>query len=245
MRLWYLGIVAALSAACVGCDPNLLSGGTVLDAIVTPDKQNTASDTGDTDAQALSGPLLGRGTVTQNDGYKLFDLGQCAAGQRWTLSADGVLSSSFLVVLLDENYDLLKRTIVSSGTPLEHITRGPTTMYAGVAPSFGRSGGDFRFTVRHVADMGPPRPQAQVEWVNFGGGSSVQIHGASPTTFPAFSGSLLGDSYDGHTTELKTAILDAMYEDYAGYNLVILTSDEGPPPEGPYSTLHILSLLHI
>lgn len=83
-----------------------------------------------------------------------------------------------------------------------------------------------------------PTPRPQVVYVNFAGGSNVKVHRKDATSFPPFDAEMLGSDYAGATDIIKAEILAALREDFAGYHVIVMSSDEGPPPAGPYSTLH-------
>jgi len=181
------------------------------------------------------------GSVAGSGDYRLIEIGAAAVGERWTVSdGSGLLSgSSFLVVLLDENFDLLQRQVVSSGAPLVHVVRADSpAVYLGVSNSYGRAGGEFRFSVRLEAGLSVPPPRRQVVWLNFDGETDLSVHGRDGISFAPFDAAMLGSQYDGATDAIKAAIVAAMRVDYAGYNVKIVSSDDGPPPDGAYATVH-------
>ena len=182
------------------------------------------------------------GSVSGKGSYQLLDLGPGTAGQKWTVTMQSVPLSagSFTVVLFDADLDLLMRAVLSPQNSLEHVLRLDTRqVILGVMPSYGSSGGQFGFDVR-LADAGsPPAPSPQVVYLNFGAGQSVRVHRRSAISFAPFDAGLLGEMYAGRTAEIKQAIIDTVREDYAPYNVFLLTSDDGAPPtDGPYATIH-------
>jgi hypothetical protein len=180
------------------------------------------------------------GSVTR-DAYRLIELGSAVAGDQYTISSTSFPTTGvFLIVLLDEQQDLLYRKIVSTYAPLSHIVRQDTAqLYLGVTPAYSSGGGSFEFKVLSDPGTAVPQPQAQVVWVNFGGGSNVTVNSHANMSFPAFDATRIGADYAGETGEMKAAILAALVEDYADYNLVVTTSDEGPPPSEPHSVVHL------
>ncbi|MFH1745904.1 MAG: matrixin family metalloprotease [Planctomycetota bacterium] len=187
-------------------------------------------------SSTISGSVVGTGN------YKLYDLGAGSFGDYWTVNMERLLSSSapFTVVLFDDDYDLLMRARLSTGSSLEHILRDDTVhVYLGVMPAYGTTGGDFRFNVNMQSDVDVPLAARQVVYVDFGPGVDIRVHGRSPISFAAFDAAVLGDAYAGYTQEVKDAIIDAMLEDYADYDVVILSSDDGPPPSSQYSTVYL------
>jgi hypothetical protein len=181
------------------------------------------------------------GSVSGQEDYRLIELGTARAGQEWTVNDESSLlgSGRFLVALFDSDYELLRRQMISPGTPLTHIIRSDTpTLYLGVTASYTGRGGDYRFEVTRQSGLSIPAPRRQVVWLNFGGASNLRVHARSGLSFAAFDASMAGREYAGATEVVKAAIVSAMHEDYALYNVAILTSDDGPPPAGPYATVH-------
>jgi hypothetical protein len=182
----------------------------------------------------ISGSLSGAGD------YELFDLGAARVGEEWSVSRPISLfgSGTFLVVLLDADYTLLRRVRVSTGSRLEHVIRADIpALYVGVAPA-GGSGGEFDFTVRQRVNVDVPGPAPQVVYLNFDGAGDLSVHSQRGISFAPFDADMLGPSYAGATDLVKAAIVDVIREDYAAYNVLLVSSDEGPPPEGAYSTVH-------
>jgi hypothetical protein len=140
---------------------------------------------------------------------------------------------------LDADYDLLRRQVVAGGMSLAHIVRADTPMmYLGIATPYGGAGGDYRLEISRRADLGVPEPRPQTVWLNFTGSSDVRINTRTPVTFGAFDAAVLGPQYAGATNVVKAAIVATMQEDYGPYNVTILTSDDGPPPDGPCAVVH-------
>ncbi len=204
---------------------------------------DSADNTSDGSDDSAPGPASGTwyfsGQVASGD-YQLYELGPGRAGDRWTVSASGLMSGPFVVVLFDANHNLLMRTYLTYSQPLVHVLRADTDdLYLGVMPPSGQAGGTYRLkaTLKGGQPVPPPRPQ--VVWLNFGGASGVSVHGQEPISFAAFDGAAIDpDLYAGTTDEIKAAIVAAMREDYAGYNVQIISSDEAPQPAGAVSIVH-------
>ena len=256
MRYWYFStfVVAVLAGALpFGCAPGATQsdGGSMIDAIVGASDNTGATatgdaPTGDTETPASVVPTQSRiqeahlsGALGGSGDYQLFDLGDGRYGDKWTITSDAASSGSYLVVLFDANDDLLYRQLVTTRAPFVHTLRRDTNVVrAGVTPAYGSKGGTFNFQAA-LSGASVPAAQPQVVWVNFGPGSDVHVHQREGISFPAFDAGTLGTAYVGHTDDMKAAIIDAMLDDYAPYNVIIMTSDDGPPPSAPFATLHI------
>ncbi len=186
-------------------------------------------------------PLRLQGRLDSDNDYQLIDLGPAAAGEQWTVANLNarLVGDAFLVVLLDADYDLLRRQVIAGGASLAHIARGDTpALYVGVAPAYGTSAGEFQLEVGARSGAAIPAPQPQVVWLNFNRAADVRIHARDAVSFAPFDAAALGPAYAGATEVVKAAILATMQEDYSGYNVRVLTSDDGAPPDGPYATVH-------
>ncbi len=232
-------ILCGVSAA--GCAPEIApKGGSLLDGLTDLTGGATVADAGTNDAAAGSEPAASalRGS-TSGGNYRLFSVGAAARGERITIAPRRAFSGSFIVVLFDENYDLLRRVQVGPGVALEHVLRADSEgLQAGVMAASGSSGGDFDLSVQFEAEAAIPAPQRQTVYLNFGAGSNVRVHGRSGMSFRSFDAADLGDAYAGMTDEMKQTIVAAMREDYASFNVTIVSSDDAEAPVDAHATLH-------
>ncbi len=259
------GLSAAVLGGCVvlglllssGCVPELSLLGLGGDSIVagaqetaepsTPasepslaDAASPSSDGGNTFTPA-SLPLSTSvsGTVSGTGSYQRFEFGPGAPGDTWRVTANTPpLSASFVVVLLDERDELLYRRVLGSQDTLEHILRyAAGRVSVGIMPLAGSSGGSFDLRIsRVVGSVPPPRPERV--YLNFAGGSGVRVQNRAALSFPAFDAASLGSAYVGLTDEIKRGIVATVRADYAPYDVIIMTSDEGPLPSGSVAVLH-------
>ena len=230
-------LVALLTAA--GCATDLLpSSDGVISAVGSLDGSTASAS--DSSAGITSATISG--SVSGTGDYQLFDVGPSSFGDDWVVSMIGSNSSAsaFTLVLLDEDYDLLMRARVSTRSSLRHILRADTsTVYVGVMPYYNSSGGNFGFTVSRDPGASVPAACRQVVYLDFREGDSVSVHRRSAISYPAFDGALLGNVYADHTQLIKDTIVAAVREDYAAYDLLVVSSDDGPPPTGvEYSTVY-------
>jgi hypothetical protein len=215
--------------ACVPQDGALDGLASVLGATAV-----NPSDSGSTPAN-LPGAV--RGTVWPG-GYQVFDLGPSDAGRRWRISPDAALGSPIVAALFDQDMNLLGRAYMSSGARLDHILRtNVETLYLGIAGPLG--GRETNYSLRlDLADAAIPPPQRHVVWLNFAGGRDVRVHGRDPVTFGMFDAGIIGADYAGQTQAIKDLIVAAVRLDYAAYDIDVLSSDDGPPPDEPHSVVH-------
>lgn len=229
-----------LIVACGGCAPEAYDT-TGTDGLLTLVAGLTESRADEAElGQAGSGPIILSGSVAVPGSYELITLGAASAGERWRISHAGDRSSgSYLVVLLDADYNLLYRQLVTTTAPLEHVLRSDSgLLHVGVASPYASRGVSFRVSVESRTGNPVPAPSAQVVWLNFGGASGVSVHGQAPVSFGAFDGGSVAPEYAGLTATMKAAIIETMREDYAGFDVEIRSSDEGGPPAGPHATVH-------
>ncbi|MBU0616511.1 MAG: matrixin family metalloprotease, partial [Planctomycetes bacterium] len=99
-------------------------------------------------------------------------------------------------------------------------------------------GGNFSLKASFDVGQSVPAPAQQVVYLNFDTGHSVSVHSRDPISFVPFDAAMIGEAYDGHTQEMKEVILEEMRADYAAFDVAILSSDDGPPPEELHSTVH-------
>jgi hypothetical protein len=244
MRRFPTVILATLfTAGVVGCAPqgqDSDDGGDLISTVASATENPPATDevpptptppAGST--QVYSGSLSGDGA------YRLFELAAGNRGDEWEIVPDGVLPAPFVVVLFDADQNLLMRTYMSYNRPLRHVMRADTDqLYLGVMPPIYGQGGDFSLRANLDVGQSVPPPARQVVYLNFDAGRNVKVHSRDPISFAPFDAAMIGETYAGDTQEMKDVIFEEMQADYAGFDVVILSSDDGPPPEELHSTVH-------
>jgi hypothetical protein len=242
-----LFICAGLGMALVGCAPDASVNNGVEDVVsafgVLVDSSAVSAATvsnapDEATAQPRSEHTVVSGSLSARGEYQLFDLGAGQVGDEWTIQPDSPAAATFLVVLFDDQHELLRRELVSPRHPLQHILRADTpSVIVGVTPAAGGVSGSFGLAVDARAGAVVPAAQPQVVWVNFGGAMNVRVNQRAGIDIGAVDAAAVDARYAGATSALKAAILANMREDYADYNVTIVTSDDGPPPAGTYATL--------
>ena len=250
---------ACAALAVIGCAPEALAPDgvqgqdvDVLNAVLTattaenppatadlPDDAGGAPDSTDTAPTVAAVSRTFSGNVGGDGDYQLFELGVGNPGDEWAISPTGSMSGPFIVVLFDSDENLLMRMFMSYSKPLRLVLREHSNqVYLGIMPPSGRNGGGFQLNASVETGRSVPAPAPQVVWLNFAAGNNIRVHTRDGVSFPAFDGGMLGEAYEGHTQLIKDAILREMRADYASYNVTISSSDDGPPPDGPHSTVH-------
>lgn len=242
MRLPVSLLLPVACATVIGCtQPTADTTDTGLVSLVAGITESNPADATTQSSDPPRTPSTLSGSITTAGDYQLFELGGGLFGDNWTITDTSAQfgGHSFLVALFDANYELLRREVLTSSRPLEHILRADAqALYLGVTPTYNGSGGDFRFTISRRGGAAVPAPQLQAVWLNFGGATDVRVHSRAGISFPAFNATMVGGAYADATAIVKAGIVAAMREDYAAFNVQILSSDDGPPPEGPYAVLH-------
>jgi hypothetical protein len=177
-------------------------------------------------------------SVSSSQPYVLFDLGPGVAGDRWSVFLDGSAEANVVLALLDGNQQLLWRDRVGSddiggctlSDPTEHV-------YLGMALDATRRAASAKLVAARKPDAAPP-PQPQAVWLNFTGGRNVSVLSLPGISFGAFDARVLGAAYAGYTAEIKAQILSAVRAHYAGYNVVVTSSDEAAEPAGDHSIVY-------
>ena len=169
--------------------------------------------------------------------YARVDLGASAAGDQWTLEARPG-TETVVLALLDGDDHLLWRDRVRRGVQVRHTLRADAAqLHVGVQVDVpGPTSAEIVATRRENQPVPPPR--AQTVWLNFTGARDVQIGDQPALTFGPFDAADLGASYADATGLVKAEITRIVRAQYAEFDVTILSSDDGPPPAGDYTTVY-------
>jgi hypothetical protein len=248
MRRFPTVILAASSllVAVSGCVPQALNADEEADVISTvasatdpPTTEETPTTTPTNPAPEAGATEIFSGSVSGDGAYRLFELGVGSRGDAWEIAPEGLLATPFVVVLFDADRNLLMRTYMSYNRPLNHVLRADTDqVYLGVMPPIYGQGGSFRLKGTFEVDQPVPPATRQVVYLNFGAGTNVTVHSRDPISFAPFDAAVIGEAYDGYTQEMKDVIVAEMRADYAAFDVVFYSSDDGPAPDVLHSTVH-------
>jgi hypothetical protein len=224
-----IGEMVENSAALVPSSPT--------DASAPADDLVAARGSFDAESDHQAGFLIGR--LSGGGDYDLYELGPSLSGDRWSVTNRSLLTGGqFVLALFDENLDLLARSASAIPSLTVILRHDCATVYIGVATKLGGLGGSYNFYVSRTIGGQVPAPQPQRVWLNFTGVSNLSINKYDGLSFGPFSGSMVGEQFADATDEIKQLIVDTLLDNYADYNVTILTSDTTTQPPEPYTTIH-------
>lgn len=199
---------------------------------------NPASVVSSGGAAAISERVAG--AVGAGLDYELTGIGPGAGGEELIISAGpGSASRAFTVVLFNADMDLLMRSVVGGATRMRHVLRRDSAaLYLGVMGLSGTGGGEYELRIDRVGAVSIPPPRGQLVYLNFGGGQNVRVNRREPISFGPFEAERLSGRFAGQTAVMRAAIAAQIREDYARYNVDVVSSDEGPPPAATHATLY-------
>lgn len=243
-RAGMAALILFLCGCPAGVNPgdNSLLGGAIDSLTSVGDGDTTSGDQSAVDAVvagANSSQL--RGEVRDYGDYRLFDIGAANSGDQLTISVNDPFTTStpFVVAVFDQNSDLVMRSVVATGQPLtHHIRESAGKLYVGVTPMSSSSGGAFNLRADRREGGGVSSGPAQLVYFNFNGASGLSVHSRPSISFGAFNAADISTRYLGLTQAIKNEVLAVVREDYAPYQVTIMSSDDGPPPAEEHSTVY-------
>jgi hypothetical protein len=188
------------------------------------------------------------GVIDDPLGFNVYALGALTAGQELSVrvrAQDTGFNPAVAVFDADGNWMDLNDDGGAGAARLDgavdfNARRATAQTYVVVSASMrSDTTGSYVLTVQRSADLpSTVAPDAQRVYLNFGGGLNVQIGGRPAVDIPAFSGALIGAAFAGATAELRERTAARVRQDFLGLEVEVYSSDEGPPPPAPYSTLY-------
>ncbi len=179
--------------------------------------------------------LLIHGRIDGAEDIDVYDLGPIEAGERLlvTLSADSTLRG-VLAVFDDTETTLLvndhRNVYLGRTAPFIDIvaTRDSPSCFIAITSTPGYiSSGDYTLAAGREPAAAIPEPRDDVILLVFSGGTSVRIGGRAAIDVPAFDASTISPDYAGQTDGMVEEIVAAVREDYAAYDVSILSTSEG------------------
>ena len=190
-----------------------------------------------------------RGSLTSSGQVALFGLGMLSPGDH--LIADIQRASGNLdpvAALFDSNDNIVaynddRSEDGSDLNPLIDIIMPNDTddsgeYYLGIIAYPGdSSAGDYQATVTVQRQAGTLTPHAQTVYLDWRGGSNITVKNVGVYTLLPFSATQVGFPND-QSAALKSRVQAIVRERYTHFNMTVLSSDDGPPPATPHSTVY-------
>ena len=186
------------------------------------------------------------GTLETGADVDVFDLGEFAAGDR--LIVEVTETGRFLdsiIAVFDEDGSLFIQNDDRQEDPpifdsyIDEVIRHDSSSYllaiANVQSFAGAS--DYTIEVTVERDGEVPAPQNQVVFLDFDGGM-VNDPFVGLVEMDPFDAGDVDPAYEGQTGVVKAGIIATMEENFDGFDITLLNSDEhAVPEEGTYSTV--------
>lgn len=208
-----------------------------------------AGEPNDTFAQADVVSLDSRGvarlegTVGSFADLDVFLLGALSAGDRIIVDANTAGSNLDVSVALFDDQERLvyandDRTTESRflDSYVDWIVRHTSSAYflvvtgSGFATA-GTETGDYEVTIEVTSGFAVPEPTGQILLLDFNG-AVIDTPGLGSMILDPFDAADIAREYRGETQVIKDAIRTFMAEDFAAFNITIVTTDDPPLPSG-------------
>ncbi len=242
------------AGSALAARPNMDDLPPVQNPVVEDDYENGLFEHAQPATLPVTGEIAIEGTINGLDDVDLYALGPALAGDRVIIDVTGRDGLNTVAALFDGGQDLIDANDDRSyyaGRLDPYLVRVVATdtpnLYLGIAVSsgsyFASSAGRYQsgsYTIRVRREPGayvlPPRPQ----WVylNFEGGAFVQI-GLQPVEhMRPFAAESISERLAGTTESIIAQVVEHMRNDFAAFNVTLVSSRESGPPSSPHSTLY-------
>ncbi len=184
-------------------------------------------------------PRLIRGSISAADDVDVYDLGPVVPGDRILVTMTTTDPLEGAIALFDDAGTALlvndhRNVYLGKTEPFIDVTirREAEAYFVAVAATPGYAAtGDYSLVATREFPVELPDPRSDVVLLVFDGGEDVVIGGRLPVDIPPFDAASISPSYAGQTDLLVSEIVDQIRNDYAGFDLTILSTSEGDRPE--------------
>lgn len=184
-----------------------------------------------------------QGTVSVFEDLDVFALGPLARGTGITVDTDTSALGSNLdvsVALFDADFRLVNnnddRAVTDLDALMDWVVYNDSDEYYLVVShsAFAATGtftGGYTVNVQLTADQPVPAPTPQTLLLNFDGATVTNVTSDVQQITPFDAGSI-SQSYAGMTESMKQDIVASVRENFEGFDIEIITSDDPPPAGG-------------
>ena len=186
------------------------------------------------------------GSISSGDDIDVYDLGPVEPGDRIivNLTADDSLDGAMALfddagaaLLVNDHRNVY---LGRSGPFIDVIIRRPSqSCFVALASTPGYdSTGDYVLTAFDEFPTPIPDPREDVILLDFAWETNVRIGSRSAIDVPAFDAANISSAYRGETDEMMAQIVARVREDFAAYDVTILSTSEGAEYDAAMSRIH-------
>jgi len=193
-----------------------------------------------------AGTSIIRGSISGQSDVDVFDLGPVEPGDRVLISVTPDAGLQSAVALFDDTGSALlvndhQNVYLGKRGPFVDVvirksSRSCLVAYAST-PGFASSG-DYVLGASIEFPVAIPDPNPDVVLLNFDGASNVRISTRPPADVPSFDAADIDASLAGDTDALIARIVDRVREDFAAFDVTILSTSEGAVADNATTSVH-------
>ncbi len=195
---------------------------------------------------ATGKPQAIRGSISSADDVDVYDLGPVEPGDHIIVDFTGEDSLDGALALFDDAGAALlindhRNVYLGRYGPFIDVTirRPSQSCFVALASTPGyASTGDYVLTAVDESTTPIPDPRPDVILLDFAREKNVRIGSRPAIDVPAFDAASISSSYQGTTNDMVSRIVARVREDFAAYDVTILSTSEGAVYDGNMSRLH-------
>ncbi len=196
------------------------------------------------DAQSESQLISGR--ISSSDDVDVYDLGPVEAGDHVVVSLDADGAFEGAMALFDDGGSALlvndhRNVYMGRNGPFVDVVvrRASQACLVALSSTPGYSAtGDYALTTRVEYPTPIPAAHPDVVLLDFDASRNVRIGTRSAIDVPAFDAADISSAYSGLTREMAARIVDFVREDFAAYEVTVLSTTEGAEYDDSMTRLH-------
>jgi hypothetical protein len=195
--------------------------------------------------QLVAETQLIRGKITSTDDVDVYDLGSVMAGDRVVVSVeadalDGAIAlfdGSGAALLVNDHRNVY---LGRNGPFIDFVIRRPSEsclVALATTPGY-MSTGDYVLTARYEASASIPAPRPDVVLLDFTAQRNVRIGTRPAVNVPEFDAADILPQYEGNTQEMIDRVVALVREDFAAYDVTILSTSEDTDSDSSATRIH-------
>lgn len=190
-------------------------------------------------------PVVITGSVGSADDVDVYDFGPIEAGDRILVELSAADSLDAALALFDGDGSLLlvndhRNVYLNRRQPFIDVTarEDSDACYVAISstPGFG-STGEYALVADKTVENAPPPLSPDVVILDFLGDDNVRIGSRAAIDVPAFDASNISRRFDGSTDRIVELIVQHVREDYAAFDVEVLSTSEGAVYDGTQTRL--------